>query len=693
MRSPRRGAAWLRMPHRRAYPAWPIALLPLLVLLLLLLPGQPAADGRLTIGAAEGAGWRAGGISADLALARVRPALTLQVARFEWDVLPAPVTDLRLHCRGIDLAAGGAGCQRASLAFTYAGARYESTASVAWRARSRQLDVALPRFALPLGEIDLKIRLAPDGVTVALRAAALDAVAVQEWLPVERPVELSAGALALELDYARGEVSAALSMNDVAFSDASGRLAAEALGGGIRFRGRHTASGWRGTLELDLARGGVYAEPVYVDLAAYPVQAAAAVDLALSPWRADFTDILVHQAHTVTLRGSALASAASALEHATLEVTAMQFPAVYDTWFAGALVGTAAANLDTAGQATARLAWRDGNMTSLSLVLDDINVEDRDSRFALYAVNGEVNWAANGADLAASSVRIGGGYLHGAGFDATSFELGIAGEAIDLLEPARVPLLGGALVIERFSLRDYGSERLDLGLDAALEPIDLGQLTLALDWPAFSGELSGRLPLLRYHAGVLTVGGTLEARAFDGDIAIEQLRVEQPLGVVPRLGMTVRMRNLDLARVTEIVPFGHVEGRLDADIEGLRMLKGEPIAFDASFRTPPGDDSRHRLSQRAVDTISRVAGGGAALSTTFLSVFKHFAYERLGIACRLENDVCIMDGVGDIDGGYYIVKGAWIPRVDLIGRVRQVRWSRLVEQLDSALNEGEFTVD
>jgi len=308
-------------------------------------------------------------------------------------------------------------------------------------------------------------------------------------------------------------------------------------------------------------------------------------------------------------------------------------------------------------------------------------------------VNADVNWAQQASDIDSSFIGVSGGFIYEAGFDATQFELGIAGVAIDLLEPARIPMLGGALAINTLTLRDYGSDELSLGLEAELEPVDLGKLTVALNWPAFSGSLSGRLPLLRYHAGVVTVGGNLEAQAFDGDISVENLRIEQPFGIVPIISASIRLRNLDLERVTEVVPFGRVSGRLDGDIDSLRLLKGEPVYFDARFRTPENDDSKHRLSQRAVDTISRVAGGGAAISSTFLRVFKHFAYDRLGISCRLENDICHMDGVEPADEGYYIVKGASIPRVDLIGGVRRVQWSRLMGQLEQALNEGEFRVE
>ena len=72
----------------------------------------------------------------------------------------------------------------------------------------------------------------------------------------------------------------------------------------------------------------------------------------------------------------------------------------------------------------------------------------------------------------------------------------------------------------------------------------------------------------------------------------------------------------------------------------------------------------------------------AALSSGFLRFFDDFNYDRLGLSCRLENDVCAMDGVAPApNGGYYLVKGKGLPRIDVIGSSRRVDWPRLVQQL------------
>ena len=94
-----------------------------------------------------------------------------------------------------------------------------------------------------------------------------------------------------------------------------------------------------------------------------------------------------------------------------------------------------------------------------------------------------------------------------------------------------------------------------------------------------------------------------------------------------------------------------MEGRLDGSIRRLRLEDWRPVRFDARFETPPGDRSSHRISQQAVESLTRIGG---LLSGAFLRLFHEFSYRRIGIGCVLHNGVCDMDGVGPApDGGYY----------------------------------------
>lgn len=130
------------------------------------------------------------------------------------------------------------------------------------------------------------------------------------------------------------------------------------------------------------------------------------------------------------------------------------------------------------------------------------------------------------------------------------------------------------------------------------------------------------------------------------------------------------------------------------------MQNWQPVAMDMHFYTPSDDKSQHRISQRAVENLASVGGGGAGavLSTGFLQFFEVFAYDRIGLRCVLANGACAMSGAGAARSdsgapGYYIVKGRGLPRIDVVGFRDTVSWSGLVQQLAAITRSGSPTVN
>jgi hypothetical protein len=250
-------------------------------------------------------------------------------------------------------------------------------------------------------------------------------------------------------------------------------------------------------------------------------------------------------------------------------------------------------------------------------------------------------------------------------------------------------LLDGAVELETFRVRNAGLPSVAFLVDATLQPVSVQQLCKAFGWPEFGGRVGGVISKLRMREGIITLGTTLRAQVFDGEVTISDLRLEQPFGQWPRFYSSIALNNLDLEPMTSAFSFGRITGRLSGAINGLQLFNWTPIAFDARLYTPPDDRSRHRISQRAVENIGSIGGGGAgvtaALSGGVLRFFDDFNYDRLGISCRLHNEVCVMDGVAPApNGNYYLVKGRGLPRIDVIGSSRRVDWPRLVQQLLAA---------
>ncbi|WP_125180400.1 hypothetical protein [Thiohalobacter thiocyanaticus] len=438
-------------------------------------------------------------------------------------------------------------------------------------------------------------------------------------------------------------------------------------------------------------RGGLYLDPFYADFAIQPLQAAGRYALDSATGRLTLAGVELNQPGVLTAAVDATLQpgAAPLLQQARIEMKTVELAGFFPTYIAPWLAATAFSDLQASGRVSGRLGLRDDRLESFDLGLDAVTLEDPGQRLSLHGLAGNLAW---GRDDMARTLRIGwqGGSLYRFDLGPAGFHLRSQGDEYRLLEPAEVEVLDGRLLIEEWALSSPGTDAMRWHIDAILTPVSMARVTTALDWPLMQGQLSGVIPDVRYSDGRIEVDGMLLVRVFDGAVRLQDLRLEQPLGLVPQLQADIAIDNVDLEQLTGTFAFGKIEGRLDGRVRDLWLQNWQPLAFDAELATPEDDASRHRISQKAVDNLSRIGGGvGQALSRTFLGVFEEFPYDRLGIRCRLRNGVCEMGGVAPIDDGYYLVKGTWLPpRINVIGYADAVDWTALVERLKAATAGG-----
>jgi hypothetical protein len=364
-----------------------------------------------------------------------------------------------------------------------------------------------------------------------------------------------------------------------------------------------------------------------------------------------------------------------------------ELPGAYTIFLQPFLAGTALANLETSGLLRGEITVRDGKLDELRLALTGVDIDDQEARLAVYDLSGDLAWVAAHDDAPTArarplDLRWSGGFVYGIPIGAVQLRMDAREGRWVLVEPVAIPVLDGALEIDAFELGDFVAGDDTLLFDARLTPVSMRELSRALDWPPMSGQLSGTLPRLTHADGVLALDGELTAEVFSGSVTIRELRVQRPLQPRARLQAEVELRGLELAELTEALAFGLMTGRLDGYVRGLEMIDWAPVAFDARLYTPPGDRARKRISQRAVDNIASIGGGGAGvLSTGFLRFFENFSYHSFALGCRLDRDVCQMSGLEPQNQGYVILRGSGLPRIDVLGFAHRVSWSTLVEQL------------
>lgn len=665
---------------------------------LLLLPGRAAyALDRIEValGDVQGEGWHAQSLTLHIDLP---PSEDLSGDITLADlVLPAPFGSLgavRVRCDTLAYAARGAHCRGRVAIARLLGAAVNAELEIALEAASGRVQVQLQTRLLAAGEWRLDAQLQAGQWQLAAQGRQVDAAAARDLLRRALPdfAYTLAGRVNLAVQMrgdATGVATARFELDSEAldFANTSGTRAGEKLQLDITGQGQRRGSDWQGAARIAVTDGALFLDPLYIE-----AQPASAVELGSQlQWsaarqRLQLTDVRLNHAGVVQARADIQLhlGGAPTVAAVDLDLHQAQLPGAYLNYLQPWLQGTLGAALTTAGHFSGRYRYRAGADSALRVQLRDVDLADAGQRFAFDKLSGVIDWG-NDAAPRTTALRWQAGSLYRLALGGAGLSVISRGMHFELREPARIPVLDGLLLIDTFALSDPGGDALRWRFDGVLTPVSMEAVCAALNWPRFGGQLSGMIPDVRYADGTLAVGGVLLARAFDGELTVRNLRLEQPFGRVPRLNADVAVENLDLDALTRTFEFGRIEGRLRGRVDGLRMVNWAPVAFAADFATPAQDDSRHRISQRAVDNLSSIGGGvSGVLSRSLLGVFEDFPYDRLGLSCVLENAVCRMSGVAPADGGYYIVKGRFLPpRIDVVGYADRVDWPTLIERLKS----------
>lgn len=535
--------------------------------------------------------------------------------------------------------------------------------------------IAHPALPVPITQLHVECRIDASTEQARCREGQLRA-RVQEQ-------PLSARFEASVQRHGDWRVQARSALRGITAANDTGRYASEKLDADLSAQVQARAGHLHAQLQAVARRGQVYAEPVFVDFDAAPARLQAT--LHLDPTRRRLRVPHLELRHDGVLRARGQATwMRGTTPRLAIDLLDAQLASGFATYVQPFLVGTRLEQATLSGRARGRVETHGAAVQSLRLHLDDAALDAASLRSGVHGLNGDLHWRAQGP-APASQLRWAGGHVAKLELGAATLALRSAARDVELLAPLRLPLAGGALVVDRFAVQRAGAADMRAHFDARVEPIDLAALCRAFGWPEFAGTLSGRLPGLSLADGLLRLDGALTARAFDGDIALQNLRLLDPFGRLPRLEADIRLRGLDLAALTSAFSFGRIEGRLDGDVHDLRLLDWMPVAFRARLNTPPGDDSRKRISQRAIDNLSALGGGPTGvLSRGALRFFEDFSYARIGWSCVLERGVCVMDGIGPArDGGYVLVQGRLLPRIDVVGYTRRVDWNTFVAQLAS----------
>lgn len=669
-----------------------------LLVLLISMPQRTDADLQmgLSLDRLSSAAWSMENVRIDLKLINAqRLSLQLTADSLNHQALPGALKGIHLECPVVrHQKAYVCDKGRLGIAATPYGPQALEASGRFIDSEHLSLDIQGIRFAD--GELGVELELIEGRWDVVLdgeriRLESLPEAVTAAWLPEGSDFSGSATLRAKASGFPSGAeaVDLTLQVANFAYADVEGLRVAEEGEFSLQVDAELKGSAWWGSTRLSLSKGQFYADPIFVEVLDRPLLVEFRGDWSPGAKRVRIVESSLLLPSVMEAQGQAeIDTASGALVDAELRIRSNDLGALYGVILQPMLIGSMVDELEASGVVDTEVSIKKGELQRLHASIEDVNIDDRRGLFALYGLSGGVAWSRQEHNER-SELSIEGGQLYRIDFG----KLGVRAHAqrgeVRLEAPIALPLMQGTLHIDHLNAEGLLGDQPQWTTSAQFRDISLQALAEAFDWPPMDGTLQGLIPRVHYQQQRLELDGELVVDVFGGTISVGELLIEDPLGRVPELFADLQLSGLDLTQITRTFSFGHITGGLEGEIAGLHLASWEPIAFKARFNTPDKDRIPHRISQRAVDNLTALGNGvGSGLSTTFLGIFKEFRYNRIELQAILNGNVAELDGMPRADGGYYIVKGSGLPRIDVIARNRQVAWKTLLERLKGIRVEG-----
>ena len=479
----------------------------------------------------------------------------------------------------------------------------------------------------------------------------------------------------LNLTPLTGGVKADLDLKEASFSDEAGLHAAEKLSGNVQLNVQQENDHYRWQNSVQWVGGEMFWQPFYFSGGGHQLTAAGVLN----------TDSVTVESAKLTLKnvGELAFNGQMRLKdyyltHFDADMPNLDLSTAYPLIFKPLLEKTAFDHAQIDGKVGLKISIRDAEVKTFDLQLHDVNIDDKNKKFAFYHINANVPWSYDDAKNVSFSYQ--SGHLLNLPLGNTNIQAEVNRYALTAPNIS-LPILDGALQLTDISAAHIGTDWY-WHLQAKLTPVSMQNVSQALNLPVMQGKASAEIPLVTYSAGNLSTEGEVALNVFNGTATITNLTMKDPLGIAPQLNADIAMRNLDLGSLTRTYSFGAIEGKLDVDVDDLELQNWKVVKFDARVHSSAGDYPK-KISQRAVENISALGGAGAAaaIQRSFLQFFKQFNYEKIGLNCTLRNDICEMSGITSTPRGYIIVKGSGIPSITVMGYNQSVGWGELLARI------------
>ncbi|OGD21271.1 MAG: hypothetical protein A2W03_09640 [Candidatus Aminicenantes bacterium RBG_16_63_16] len=240
------------------------------------------------------------------------------------------------------------------------------------------------------------------------------------------------------------------------------------------------------------------------------------------------------------------------------------------------------------------------------------------------------------------------------------------------IAPFAIDFFGGRLEVGKTSLAvKSGPFPLQGASSLKLSEIDLSRLPFLLPGSPPAGKARADFPDLEITLSMVRASGQAEADIFGGQVIVTDLAVADPFAADRRISCDIGIRDFDLKKITDLVPFGEVTGFIRGEVRDLVIAYGQPERFTLTLESVKRKGVARTFSLRAVNSLTVIASGQRTAPGTgsfWLRFIKGFRYDKIGIRSTLRNDTFTIEGTIKDSGVEYLVKRPPLFGISVINR-------------------------
>ncbi len=563
--------------------------------------------------------------------------------------------------------------------------------------------VSIQKLKLAKGYLSLTAKEQGGQWSISLNSKEIDLQTLYSFLPAEQQAifEINKGKMKAEAQLSGTEkginkVNINSVFTNLMLQADEGNIATESLTLAFKLQAKKNRGDWTWFNKNQLTQGELYVDPVYLTLKNQTL----ILDTEGVMNKQDefyFRSVQFKHPEVIELNAAGKISQSPdlILNDAHIELKTNKLQPFFSQYIVPFIEQTAMDGISLKGLLKAEIKIDQNKIKQVKLNIEHLLVDDQKNRFSISDAQTVINWSVDSAFSTPSKFSWQQLQIKAIPINAGHVDFLAKDSSISLLHPSSISLLGGFFDIKRFDWAYQKNDDPKVYFEGGIRHLSLEQLSTALQWPPLAGDISGDIPGVVYENKTLKVDGGLQVNLFGGTIKINKLASSGMFKDFSRFYMDMEIDNLDLNEITQKFKVGSMEGRVSGFINNLYLENWQPVNFYAWIGTPENDQSRHRISQKAVQNIASIGGGGAAdiISKGFLRFFDSFGYDKLGFGCYLNQGVCQLMGVEAAEQGYYIIKGSGIPRINVIGYNPRMDWNVLMQRLSRIVMTDDVVIE